>query len=108
MRFVVNEHNQFANEGREKVHSVGFTVFQFMIGQPIRNLRLQCKPIKASEVIIYPFYNGKFKLGFQFDAVGWPIKLKQHANQSALSITMKSNLKFRANCGKRYLLDIYR
>jgi len=32
MRFVVNEHNQFANEGREKVHS-------------------------ASEVIIYPFYN---------------------------------------------------
>jgi len=32
MRFIVNEHNQFANEGREKVHS-------------------------ASEVIIYPFYD---------------------------------------------------
>ena len=24
MRFIVNEHNQFANEGREKVHSDGF------------------------------------------------------------------------------------
>ena len=69
MRFVVNEHNQFANEGREKVHSVGFTIFQFMIGQPIRNLKLQCKPIKASEVIIYPFYNGKFQLDIQFGAV---------------------------------------
>ena len=92
MRFVVNEHNQFANEGREKVHSVGFTIFQFMIGQPIRNLKLKCKPIKASEVIIYPFYNGKFKLGFQLDAVRLanqivairkPISIKhQYDNQS--------------------------
>ena len=36
MRFVVNEHNQFANEGREKVHSVWFTISQFMISQPTR------------------------------------------------------------------------
>ena len=32
MRFVVNEHNQFANEGREKVHSDWFTIFQHTIG----------------------------------------------------------------------------